>query len=539
MSRKNNSLFVIIGLVAILVLVNLISLKGFFRLDLTKDKKYTLSKASIDTVKDLADIMTVSAYFTAELPPPYAQHARYVKDLLEEYRSVSNGHLAFEFIDPAGEETEEDKAIKKEIKQDIFGRPIREATSIETQLAELGLEPVEIRVIKDDQQQTKRAYMGIVIRYHEKYEVIPVVQNLPDVEKDMTGLMRKLTRTKEPKLGLIKDNMGPRIEKISQGLRQNMALEPVDLAKEGEINDDIDALFIVGSGEHFADQGAQKIDRFLRKGKRAAFFVERYNIEPRSFQGQPVGPRSKTHEIFDLLKSYGMEIESSLVADASCASLNMQESRSGFTFSLPIKYPFVPEIMNLSFESQITKGLSGVILPFISPIKIENKDGLKTVVLAKSSKVSWLEKEPLDLNPRRDWGKSNIEPTGPYNLIVEARGVLPKVNDSEVASSDSDNLVESRLVVIGSSALIWDDFFAPANQIMALNIADWMLADAALLEMRAREFSDVALDTELSDYTKQAVKYLNILGVPFLLILYGIIRWRIRESRRQSIKIVA
>jgi ABC-type uncharacterized transport system involved in gliding motility auxiliary subunit len=415
---------------------------------------------------------------------------------------------------------------------------VREPTSIETQLAELGLEPVEIRVIKDDQQQTKRAYMGIVIRYHEKYEVIPVVQSLPDIEKDLTGLMRKLTRTKEPKLGLIKDAMGPRVEKISQGLRQNMTVEQVELAGPVEISDDIDALFIVGSGEHFSDHGAQKIDRFLRKGKRAAFFIDRYSIDPRSFHGQAVGPRSKTHEIFDLLKSYGIEVEPSLVADASCASLNMQESRSGFTFSLPVKYPFVPEIMNLSFESQITKGLSGVILPFVSPIKVEEKEALKTSILAKSSKISWLEKEPLDLNPRRDWGRVNIEPTGPYNLIVEARGVLPKVSDSESASNNGEAL-ESRLVVIGTSAIIWDDFFSPANQVLALNIADWMLADSALLEMRAREFSDVPLDSELSDYTRQAVKYLNIIGVPFLLIIYGMIRWRLREARRRSLKILA
>src|SRR5580698_360052 len=154
MNKKNHAVFLIIGVAIVLVLANLISLKAFFRLDLTRDKKYTLSRASIDTVKNLSDIMTVSAYFTQDLPPPYAQHARYVKDLLEEYVSVSDGHLAFEFIDPAGEETEEDKALKKEIKHDIFGRPVREPTSIETQLAELGLEPVEIRVIKDDQQQT-------------------------------------------------------------------------------------------------------------------------------------------------------------------------------------------------------------------------------------------------------------------------------------------------------------------------------------------------------------------------------------------------
>lgn len=538
MKKKNNSLFLIVGIVVVLVLVNLISLKGFFRLDLTKDRKFTLSQASIETVKNLSDTMTVSAYFTENLPPPYAQHSRYVRDLLEEYLSASGGRFAFEFIDPAGEETEEDKAKKKDIKRDIFGRIMREPTSIETELSELGLEPVEIRVIEDDQQQTKRAYMGIVVRYQEKYEVIPVVQNLADIEKDLTSLMRKLTRLREPKLGLVKDLMGLRIEKVSQSLRQSMAVEQIELGGEGDIPDDIDALLVVGSGEHFAEHGAEKIDRFLRKGKSAAFLLDRYTIDPRSFQSQPIGPRSKTHMIFDLLKSYGVEVEPTLVADASCASLNMQENRSGFTFSLPVKYPFVPELMNLSFESQITKGLSGVILPFVANIKIAEKDGLKTHVLAKSSKVSWLEKEPLDLNPKRDWGQANIQPDGPHTLMVEARGVLPSRESAKAEGNPVDEKpLESRLVVIGTSAFMWDDFLSPANQVLALNIVDWMLADSALLEMRAREFADAPLDAELSDTTRQMVKYGNILGVPLLLILYGLVRWRLREARRRSLKI--
>lgn len=539
MKNKSNSLFILVGTIVAIVLINLIFMKGFVRFDLTRDKKFTLSSASVDTVKNLADTMTVSAYFTDNLPPPYAQHARYVKDLLEEYLSVSNGRFAFEFIDPAAEETEEDKAKKKDVRRDIFGRITREPTSVENELSELGLEPVEIRVIEDDQQQTKRAYMGIVIRYQEKHEVIPVVQNLADLEKDLTSLMRKLTREREPKVGLVKDNyMGPHIEKISQTLRQNMAIENVDLNSSPQISDDFDALLVVGSGEHFGDKGAEKIDQFLRKGKSVAFMLDRYQIDARSFQAQPVGPRSPAHLVFDLLKTYGLEISPSLVADVNCASLNLQENRSGFVFSLPVKYPFVPELMNLSSESPITKGLSGVILPFVSSLKIEEKEGLKVHVLAKSSKMSWLEKEPLDINPRRDWAQAHIEPDGPHTLMVEARGVIRKTNEQPPADQVSpESQQESRIIVVGSSAFMWDEFLSPANQVLALNIVDWMLADSALLQMRAREFTDAPLDSELSDVTKQVIKYGNIIGVPLLLIIYGLVRWRLRESRRRTLKV--
>ncbi len=540
-AKNNSSIVFVVGVVVALVLLNLISLRGFMRVDLTRDSKFTLSRASVETVERLEDVMTVSAYFTEGLPPPYAQHARYVEDLLEEYAAAAkNGKLAFQFSDPMAAETAEDKALKKESqRRDIFGRLVREPTSIETELGELGLQPVEIRVIEEDQQQTKRAYMGIVVRYQDKHEVIPVVQDLADLEKTLTSLMRKLVRERMPKVALVRDASGPSIGKISQAWSQNVSLEEVTLDGEGDIADDIDALLVVGSGNHFGEKGASKIDRFLRKGKSASILLDRVNVDPRSFEHQPVGPRSTAHHVFDLLKDYGIEIDSTLVADAACASLNMQENRGGFAFSLPVKYPFVPELLNLSFDSPITKGLSGVILPFVARINLSEKPGLTTEVLARSSKVSWLEKEPFDLNPRRNWGEANIVPDGPHPLIVQARGTLPKAGalDAPDAGDKEAKAAESRLLVIGTSSFLWDDFLSGPNQVLALNIVDWMVADGSLLEMRSRTFNDAPLNADLSDAVRQSVKYGNILGVPFLLVLYGLIRWRLREARRRALRL--
>jgi ABC-type uncharacterized transport system involved in gliding motility auxiliary subunit len=532
--KKNNSFIFVLGLVLALVLLNVLSLKAFVRIDLTKDGKYTLSQASIETMQALKDTITVSAYFSEGLPPPYAQNARYVADLLEEYRAKSNGHFAFQFIDPMKLESEEDKVMKKDMRRDIFGRIVREPTSIEKELGELGLQPVEIRVIEDDQQQSKRAYMGIVIRYQDKHEVIPLVQNLADVEKDLTAFMRKLVREKMPSVGVIRDFSAPSIARILAAMGKDMKVSELSLDGTSEISDDIDALFVVGSGEHFGDNGAQKIDRFLRKGKSAAFFLERVSVDPQSFEAKAVPADGKAQKIFALLKSYGIDIDDSLVADASCASLNMQENRNGFNFSIPIKYPFVPELMNLSFDSLVTKGLSGVILPFTAQLIVDEKAMLKTDVLARSSKVSWNEKAPFDLNPRRNWGKAEIVPNGPFTLMVQARGNLSGPN---AENDKGDKSPESRLIVVGSSAFLWDDFLNESNKTLALNIADWMIADGALLAMRAREFNDTPLNADLPDSLRQAAKYGNILGVPFLLILYGFIRWRLREARRNKLRL--
>lgn len=535
--NKNNTVFLILGIFISLVLLNLISLKAFSRLDLTRDKKFTLSRASVETVARLEDLMTVTAYFTENLPPPYAQNARYVQDLLAEYLASSKGKFAFEFLDPTRSETEEDKEKKKNVQKDIFGRVVRETTSVEKELSNLGLQPVEIRVIEEDEQQTKRAYMGLVVRYQNKHEVIPVVQNLSDLEKDLTSLMRKLVREKMPIVGVVHDNAGPNINRIKAALSQNVELKDVDLRAQTPIGDEIDALLVIGSGDHFGENGAKKINDYLAKGKSAAIMLDRYSVDPRSFEQVPIGPRSSTHEVYDLLKTYGIEISSSLVADVSCASLNVQEQRGIFSFSMPIKYPFVPELMNLSFESAISKNIAGVILPFTSKIAITQKPGFKSLVIAQSSKMSWQEKEPLNLNPRRNWGEEKIEPDGPYALLAEFRGTLPGSEQKSNENKEENKASESRLFVSGSSAFLWDEFLSPQNQMLGLNIVDWMLADSALLEMRSRNFQDAPIDVDLSDTLRLMIKFGNIFGVPLLLILYGLIRWRLRESKRHNLNI--
>ena len=102
-----------LAVLGILVALNLLGLDFFGRLDLTRDGQFTLSDATMTTLASLEDPVTIEAYFTSELPPPYSSHARYVRDLLEEYYNHADGNVIYQFIDPVAAETEEDKEKKK------------------------------------------------------------------------------------------------------------------------------------------------------------------------------------------------------------------------------------------------------------------------------------------------------------------------------------------------------------------------------------------------------------------------------------------
>ncbi len=93
----------VVFLSGILIMFNVIGIRFFIRADLTSAKMYSLSKASKDTVANVEDKILVKAYFSPNLPGNYPAVERYLRDMLEDYRAYSHGHLDYEFIDPGDE----------------------------------------------------------------------------------------------------------------------------------------------------------------------------------------------------------------------------------------------------------------------------------------------------------------------------------------------------------------------------------------------------------------------------------------------------
>lgn len=528
-----------------LVLVNVMGLRFFGRVDVTRDRSFTLAAASRETLGALDEPVTVTAYFTDNLPAPYSSNARSVRDLLEEFRAASKGQLAFEFIDPAGQETEKDKETRREVKQDIFGRRFREPTSVEKELTSAGVQPVELRVIEDDQQQTKRAYMGLVIKHKEKKEVIPVVQRLEGLEYDLTSLIRKLARARTPVVGILQGHGEPSLQEklqvLQSSLSQTYEVRPVELGQKDRFDASLDALLVIGPKTALSPLEAKAIDQFLMEGKSVALFLDSLQVDLRQFN-----PAEANHGLTQLLGSYGVTLGDQLVADVNAANINVSERRGFMLVQMPVPYPFLPVVKHLEGDSPISKGLSEVIFPFASPVGVKAAEGVQALTLARSSNKSWLENKPANVDPRRDWRSESPQLTGPHPLMVQLSGKLKSAYAAEAAQSTpgatpvlAESKSEARLIVVGTSALIQDDFagMSRGNQALLLNVIDWLLLDPALLAMRSRGLQMATLKPELSDSTRNAVKYGNALGLPLLLALFGLVRWRMREAGRTTVSL--
>ncbi|MBL8924531.1 MAG: GldG family protein [Myxococcaceae bacterium] len=545
MNRKGTQTTLFIAIVAgCLVLLNVLGVRAFARADVTRDKAYTLSKATKDTMGALEGPVVVTAYFTEKLPAPYSSNARYVRDLLEEFRAASKGKLAFEFIDPQSQETDADKEAKKEVKQDIFGRRFREPTSIEKDLTGQGIQPVEIRVIEEDQQQTKRAYMAIVVKHQEKKEVIPLVQNVSSLEYDLTTLVRKLTRPKTPVIGVLQGHDEPKLNEkfryLQTMLSQMYELRPVELGQKDRFDAGLDALFVLGPKKALAPNELKAIDQLLMEGRSVAFFLDAVHVDLRTFE-----PSEAQHGLAAMLTTYGVTLGDKLVADVKSGNVSVSERRGFMVINQPVPYPFMPAVQRLEGDSVITQGLGDVLFPFVTSLEVKQVEGTTATVLARTSQKSWLENTPPNISPQRDWRAETVTPTGPYPLMAQVAGTLKSHFASEANQSGSPGTPllgqskgEARVIVVGTSHLFQDEFMQNrGNQVLAMNIADWMLLDPALLAMRNRGLALPTLKGELSDSTRNLVKFGNALGLPLLLALFGLVRWRMREASRSSITV--
>ncbi|MGC8764718.1 MAG: GldG family protein [Brevinematia bacterium] len=154
----------------LLILLNLFMLAGifekiYFRIDLTNDKKYSLSTHTKDILKEVKQPLTIKVFFSQNLPAPYNSYERYLRDLLDEYKASGRNKIKIDFVD-----------LKKEPDSP----------------KDYGIYPVTLEVVEKDQLQYKKAYLGVAFIYGDLIEKIPQLSTTEGLEYRITSIIAKM-----------------------------------------------------------------------------------------------------------------------------------------------------------------------------------------------------------------------------------------------------------------------------------------------------------------------------------------------------------
>jgi len=71
------------------------------RLDLTEDRRYTLSKPTKKILDGIQKDIFIQVYLDGEIPIPLKRLKRSVREILDEFRISSNRRIDYEFINPS------------------------------------------------------------------------------------------------------------------------------------------------------------------------------------------------------------------------------------------------------------------------------------------------------------------------------------------------------------------------------------------------------------------------------------------------------
>ncbi|MEM6732660.1 MAG: GldG family protein, partial [Myxococcota bacterium] len=518
MNKAANTAVLAVAVIGSLLFLNILGGNIFSRLDLTGDQRFTLSAATRTMLDRLDDPVTIRAYFSEKMSPRFANNRRYVRDILDEYFAASNGRVVYEFIDPVAEETEEDKAKKKDLKKDIFGRIVREKTSVEEELEREGIAAIQDQVLEGDGLETRKVYMGIVVKHGDDSEVIPAVQDTSTLEYELTTMIRKLTRTTTPKVAVVSGFGGPSEQEGLNGLFQILRAQydviALDLAADPTIPDDVSAVMVIGANQALSNEAKRELDRFITAGGSAAFFLDDYDVDLRTLQTTDVD-----HGLDALLAAYGVSFTDSLVLDPECQTIQVQGGASigGIPIPQPVKYPLIPSPKQLNPENPITRGLGQSAFPFVNGVNVDAPEGVESASLAVSSSKARLLKGALNTDPfaLQRLTLDQVSEEGTHDFLVTVKGTLPSLypapDGQEVTVGDA------RLLVAGTSRFIRDEILmrSAVHQNLTLNMIDWMLLDEALLKVRTRGLTSAPIE-ELSDGTRATIRYANMVGLPLL-----------------------
>ncbi|MCC6397132.1 MAG: Gldg family protein [Bacteroidetes bacterium] len=522
--RRTQSLVRLGIVLAILVLLNFVSVRLFDRIDMTRSGLFTLADASKRLMQTLDDKVTVKAYFTEDLPAPYNSHRRMLLDQLNEYRAYAKGNFQFEFIDPSGEEGE------------------REAQ-------QQGIAPVQVQVVKEDKFEVKRAYMGMVFLYEDRKEVIPVIQNTGTLEYEISSTVHRLTNRTRHRIGFLSGSGSPGLEELSRAqelLRKQYDLVPVDVAKGAAVPPDIGVLFVIAPTSPLPEPVKFQIDQYLMRGGKVAFLLNRVEANLQNQYG-----RALELNLDDMLQQYGLRINPDLVRDLQCASVTIVQQQYGFNIQSQVPFPYLPLVNTFSEGNMMVKDLQNLVMFFASSIDTVGVGtrGLRAEILARSSKQSGRQTGMFIFDPLRQYTREEFtESSIPLGAVVE--GSFTSLYEGKPAPVDTTpgatpppaapatRSPETRVVLLGDGDFARDQFMGGSRDNMTLfaNMVDYLMDDTGLITIRTKEATLPPLE-QLEDGTKKMIKYANLALPPLLVLGYGALRWRMRKARKKALEV--
>ncbi|WP_417942015.1 gliding motility-associated ABC transporter substrate-binding protein GldG [Flavobacterium sp. RS13.1] len=541
----------------ILVVLNVLGTLFFYRFDLTKDKRYTLSETSLKIVKQVQNPLSIKIYMDGKLPSDFRRLQQETRQLLEEFQAY-NKNIVFEFVDPLENEDE--------------------SVALTESLFKKGLTPINLTIDDKGKQSQQMVFPWGTVVYNSREEKIPLLKNrmgasttqkvvgsIQHLEYSIADAINKIVKKKQKKVAFIKGNgeiNEIHVAKMLMQIRESYYIGPFTLdSVVKDPNRTLEALkkydlaIIAKPTEAFSDEEKQVLDQFIMNGGKSLWFIDQVAADMDSLYNQAGATLAYPRDLHlnDMFFKYGFRINPDLIKDEQGTPIKLATGEQGSaTQYQDFIWKFAP-LVSPESKHPIVKNLGGIKFDFASPIDTL-KNGIKKTVLLQSSPYSKKTGTPFEVNlgivseqtsPKDYLNKGNLPMSvlleGSFHSVFENRVLAFKeksflakgkptkmivVSDGDLGRNQLDkNRMPVELGYDQRSGNLYD------NKDFVMNCINYLLDDTGLINIRSKDLDLPLLDKEkvYENYTQ--TQFITI-GLPILVLLvFGLMFTYIRKRK--------
>ena len=510
-------------IIVAIIVVNFLASIFHQRIDLTNEKRFTISKPVKKILKNIDGKVEVVIFLKGDIPSGFKKLSTSAQELLQEFKEYSNGNVHYKII------SADDKM------------PESERTYSDT-LSSLGLIPINLKVQLKAGEQSQYIYPAAIVYYKNKMQAVNLYSGPQAIsQKELNGAeallefkfadaINKIVENKKPMIAYATGNgepVGPETyDLVENVLTANYTVFTMDLTKEPVIPDTFKLLMIVKPTLGFTDAEKLKIDQYVMHGGKILCFIDRLEAEMDSLQikNQVVAYERGLH-LEDLFFKYGVRINPDLLMDLQCDFLPFSvNSNNQFEF---LKWNYFP-----LFESKqnhvINKNVGLVAGKFVNSMDTVSAPGIKKTILLSSSDNSRVIETPALISGDEN---RNAPVDAAYNKKEIAAGILLEgkfnslfKNRTSQATMDSlekygtpfltESPADNKMIIISDGDMVLNGTvkgqplpmgvnsytvgsqyeYQFANKQFVENCIEYLINDAGLSEARSKDYTLRLLD---------------------------------------------
>lgn len=557
MSTHQNNFKKIGFTIGIIVLLNIAGHFAFKRFDLTSDKRYTLSKTSLNIVADVKEPLYVDVFLEGDFPGEFKKLQIETQQLLEEFKA-QNSNIIFQFINPLEDEENKNKTIQS--------------------FLERGLTPINVTVNDKGQQTQEVVFPWAVATCGKRSVKVPLLKNMmgastaekvvssvQHLEYALANAINSVAKAKQKKVAVIRGNGELHdilIADFVKSVKDNYYIGPFTLDSVSKSPNEslkylkkYDLAIIAKPTEAFSDEEKQVLDQYIINGGKAIWLVDQVTMEMDSLYNESGTNLAfpKDLNLNDMFFKYGIRIQPDLIFDLQNTPIALATGNEGSSTQYT-QYPwfFAPMVYPMS-KNPIVSNLDGIKFQFASPIEPLNNDIKKTVLL-HSSQYSKLIGTPTEVSlkivsERPD--QKDFVGKGTYPVAILLEGQFHSVYENRIVPfkdvTFKNTGKDSKMIVISDGDVIknqLDKNFQPlelgydkwtnnlyANKEFMMNCVNYLLDDNGLINIRSKEVDLPILDKEkvFANYTQSQV--ITVAFPIIILLLFGVVFTILRKRK--------